>query len=220
MEGQHFSTARWPYLVTSENGCVLAINGDYACGRYSMKNAKVGILIRDGKIFWSKTKPSTYSGFPNLDCLAVYPDGRMEVYDSDEKTAEEYIDMGVSQVYSFGPWMIRDGMINDDVYRFGKENAPRTALGMVEPGHYWAVMLEGRHKESKGASIAWMTELMQSKGCTVAFNLDGGETSVICFMGKQICTVGGANNAAGNARRESEFLYIGTSSLVEGYIGN
>ena len=31
---------------------------------------------------------------------------------------------------------------------------------MVEPGHYWAVMLEGRSKQSKGASISWMTELM------------------------------------------------------------
>ena len=55
---------------------------------------------------------------------------------------------------------------------------------------------------------------------TVAFNLDGGETACMCFMGKQINVVGGANNKAGNARRESEFLYIGTSSLVEGYLGN
>ena len=54
----------------------------------------------------------------------------------------------------------------------------------------------------------------------MAFNLDGGETACMCFMGKQINVVGGANNKAGNARRESEFLYIGTSSLVEGYLGN
>lgn len=141
MPGKHFSTSRWPYLVTSENGCVLAINGDYSCGRFSTKSAKIGIQIRDGEIFWSKTKPSTYKGFPNLDTLALYADGRMEVHNSDELTAQEYIDLGAVNVYSFGPWLIRDGERNPKAAQFGKENAPRTVIGMVEPGHYWAIML-------------------------------------------------------------------------------
>ena len=217
-EGKHISVTRWPYLVAQTNGCVLAVNNDYAHGRYANKNNAVGIIIREGKIFWSKTKKAGYKGFPNLDNLALFPDGDMQVYDNAEYTADEFLEMGATDVLSFGPVLIRDGVLNEeDVYSFGKENAPRTAVGMVEKGHYWAMMLEGRHKESKGGPISFLAEKLLEKGCVTAFNLDGGETACILFMGKQICTVGGSST--GRARRTSELLAIGTSALVEGYEG-
>ena len=47
--------------------------------------------------------------------------------------------------------------------------------------------------------------------------MDGGETSCMLFMGKQINKVGNASSKKGYARKEPEFLAIGTSTLVEGY---
>ena len=86
-----------------------------------MKNERVGILIRDGVIWSAKTKPSaTYKGFPNLDTLALYADGSMTVHDSDELTAQEYIDRGAVNVYAFGPWLIRDGQVNPKASRYGR----------------------------------------------------------------------------------------------------
>ena len=38
------------------------------------------------------------------------------------------------------------------------------------------------------------------------------------FMGKQINKVGSASSKKGYARKEPEFLAIGTSALVEGYV--
>ena len=84
-------------------------------------------------------------------------------------------------------------------------------------GHYVAVMVEGRYKKSRGCTLVELAELMKKRGCVQAMNLDGGETSCILFMGKQICTVGHAGNKQGYARKEPEFLAIGTSELVEGY---
>ena len=88
VEGKHLSVSHWPYLVAQEHKVVFAINNDYAQGRYSMKNGKVGIIIRDGRILWGKVLSKRASGlFPNLDVMAFMPDGTLEVFDFNEHTA-------------------------------------------------------------------------------------------------------------------------------------
>ncbi|MBP3453574.1 MAG: phosphodiester glycosidase family protein [Clostridia bacterium] len=217
-EGKHMSTNSWPYIVAQKNQAVLAISTDFAQYRYPKRDTSVGIIIRNGKVFSKKTRKSTYKGFPNLDVLALYPDGRMEVYDSDEKTADEYLAMGVTTTLAFGPYLIRDGVINTEgLAHLSKSRNPRAAIGMVEPGHTFAMMLEGRCKESKGGTVDFLAEKMLARGCTTAFNLDGGETACILFMGEQLNIVGGANNKAGNARRTTELLGIGVSEQVPKY---
>ena len=221
--GKHFSEADWPVNVAVKNGAVLAINGDYASNRwnnmhYPKERYKVGILLRDGEIRSSETKKSGNTSFPNLDTLAIYPDGNMEVHDSRELTAEEYLQRGAVDVLAFGPWLIRDGTVRDNLKRFATNNRnPRTAIGMIEPGHYIAIMVEGRTKQSRGCELTRLAQMMLDRGCRLALNLDGGETSCILFMGKQICTVGNSHSKKGYARKEPEFLAIGISSLVEGY---
>lgn len=222
VQGEHFRKTDWPETVCSKRGAVLAINGDYSCGRWanmrSRKNQyKVGIQIRDGEIFNTQTQKSGSTSFPNMDTLALYPDGRMEVHDSRELTAEEYVAAGAGDVLSFGPWLIRDGEINPKLDRFPTSTAPRTVIGTTGPGHYFAMMLEGRHRDSRGCTLSFMAEKLLARGCTAGFNLDGGETSCILFMGKQLNKVGNAHNKKGYARKGAEFLAIGTSSLVEGY---
>lgn len=223
---KHFSEADWPQVVCSKNGAVLAINADYACHRWGHTHNKkeryrVGIMLRNGEIKSEWTKPAGNTGVPNLDTLAIYPDGNMEVYTSDELTAQEYVDKGAWDVMAFGPWLIRDGEFNPLLpkyeSKYNKYRAPRTAIGMIEPGHYIAIMAEGRLKESKGITMTRLAEKMKERGCVCALNMDGGETSCIMFMGKQICKVD-ASNKYGYARKESEFLAIGTSLLVEGYL--
>lgn len=221
-QGEHFRKVDWPETVCTKRGAVLAINGDYACGRWSnmrypKERNKVGILLRDGEIQNTESKKSGNTSFPNLDTLALYDDGRMEVYDSKELTAEEYVALGARHVMAFGPWLIRDGELNPLLAKFEKNRAPRTAIGMVAPGHYFAMMVEGRHKDSKGGTLDFLAEKLLARGCTVGFNLDGGETSCIMFMGKQINVVGNVHNGRGFARKGAEFLAIGTSALVEGY---
>lgn len=221
IEGKHMSAAAYPYIVAQKNRTVLAINGDHAQTRYPAKNSKVGIIIRDGKVLSKKTMKNTYRGFPNLDVLALYPDGRMEVYDTAEHTADEYLEMGVTTTMAFGPWLIRDGQLNtEDIDALNNSNNPRTAIGMIEPGHTFAMMVEGRHSGSRGCRISFLAERMLEKGCTVAFNLDGGRTSCMVFMGEQINIVGGSKHPKGSARRATELLGIGTSELVPAYEGN
>ena len=215
VEGKHMSYNAWPYAVAQKNQLVLGISTDFAQNRYPKKDASVGIIIRNGKVFSDKTRAANSKRWPPLDVLALYPDGNMEVYNSDEHTAQEYLDMGVETTLAFGPLLIRDGVRNDaDISTMNLGNNPRVAIGMVEKGHTFAMMLEGRHKGSVGAFLDFLADRMLEKGCTLAINLDGGETACMTFMGEQISFVGGISNKNSYARKTTELLGIGVSELV------
>ena len=202
----------YPYKLCRKSGTVIAVNADYANER---KGKSRGIIIRDGNIINSRTYRKNSNNFPNLDCLALYPDGDMKVFDSDEKTAEEYLEDGAADVLSFGPVLIRDGELNQKaLVKYGKrDRAQRTAVGMVEKGHYFFMMLEGRINRSKGAGISFLAEKLLEKGCTVGFNLDGGQTASIGFMGHQLCKM---DNKPRNlsSRKASDILGVGHSDLL------
>lgn len=216
-ENTHIRLNTWPDLVAQRNGVVFAVNNDFAQYRYPKKNSSVGIMIRDGKILSDKTKSTKGKrSFPPLDTLAFLPDGTWAVFESDEHTAQEYLDMGCEHVFSFGPILLRDGVRNKEgLVQYGTKNQPRTCVGMVSPGHFICIVMEGRCKQSKGADLSYMTDLLEAEGCQEAINLDGGETSCMLFMGKQLNVVGGTNNKWGRARRTSELISIGKSDQAE-----
>ena len=204
----------YPHKIARKNGVVLALSNDFAQLRLQQKKSRPGIIIRDGVILSDRTKKQGVKDFPNLDCLAIWPDGDMKVFFSDEKKAEEYLEEGAVDVLAFGPILIRDGELNEKgLGQYGTSHAPRTAVGMAEKGHYWFMMLEGRIKRSKGDGIRFLTEKLHDKGCTLGFNLDGGDTSCIVFMGHQLCkTQDGKKNKA--SRRTSDILGVGKSDLL------
>ena len=204
----------WPANLSKEKAVVFSVNSDYAHTRIAQKSI-VGVIVRDGKIFSDKTKKKNAGKFPNLDTLALFPDGDMQVFYSDEYKAKDYVEMGAVDVLAFGPFLIRDGELNEEgINKYGSSKAPRTAVGMVEKGHYWAMMLEGRHNESKGAGISFLANKLYDKGCTVAMNLDGGQTATMVFMGKQIITVGQTTGTNASARKTAEVLGIGYSQTL------
>ncbi|NLI21002.1 MAG: phosphodiester glycosidase family protein [Clostridiales bacterium] len=139
----------------------------------------------------------------------------MQVHTSSEMNAQAFIDAGATDVFSFGPYLVRDGELNPEVYVVSTTTNPRCAIGMVEPGHYVAMIAEGRLKDSGGISVAYLGKLMLQKGCQVAMNLDGGQTAVMLFMGKQLNKIG-IYDGKTNARPTSEVLGIGRSAQVPG----
>ena len=183
-----------PELLVEKHPCIFAMSDDmYGQRQYNIirktGSRQPGIIIRNGEIRWDKTKArdSKYARQrPCLDVLAVYDDGSMKAYISDEMTAEEYIENGARQTFAFGPWLIRDGEINEaEGTLYGAE--PLVGLGMVEPYHYIAVLIKGRPKTKyAGARWDWLAAKLQEYGCTEAINLDGGGTACMFFNGKVI----------------------------------
>ena len=62
--------------------------------------------------------------------------------------------------------------------------------------------------------MKYLAELLQREGCDIAVNLDGGQTAVFCFMGKQLNQV---DKSIPYGRKQAEILAFGTSEQVGDY---
>jgi len=78
-------------------------------------------------------------------------------------------------------------------------------------------MCEGRLKRSEGVTVSYLAKLMRAKGCVNAFNLDGGQTAVMIFMGKQINQIGAYDGGKTNSRPTCEVMGVGYSDQVGVY---
>ncbi len=202
-------------VIAQKNHLVFAVNSDFSHLRIGWK-ATVGLLIRDGNILSSKTFTKKAKKYPNLDNLALLTDGSMVALGRNELTIDDYIAMGAYDLLAFGPVLIHEGVVNTPAFgKYGWERAPRTAVGMVTPGHYVAIMVEGRHDDSRGWSTTHLAEHMAELGATEALNLDGGQSATMIFMGQQIIRVGQSKSLTAKPRKATEVLGIGQTLLVQ-----
>ncbi len=200
------------------NHLVFAVNGDYYTYRVGARNGHpVGVEIRDGEIYFDDRYDHVETKFfPNLDTLAFYRDGSVDVHASVELSAQDYLDRDAYMVFSFGPYLIREGELSEWVQDPTKSRAknPRHAFGMIEPGHYVDIMCEGRlGSRSEGVTMPQLAQLCQAAGCVEACDLDGGQTAVVVFMGKQLNRIGKYDGKTA-ARETCEVFGIGFSDQV------
>lgn len=209
--------------TATKQGVVFAMNTDYFTYRVDVNASgrATGVVVREGEILYddpyTEKKANVNGLFPNLDMCAFFADGSMQVYRSYEITAQELVEQGAYMVYSFGPYLMKDGKLSEMAYESSESKNPRCAIGMVEPGHYVAIMAEGRLKRSEGVTVSYLAKLMRAKGCQVAFNLDGGQTAVMVFMGKQINQIGAYDGGKTNSRKTCEVMGVGYSEQVGVY---
>ena len=176
---------RYPYDISRDERFVLGFSDDFYATRMADRET-VGIIIREGRIISEKTNSRTGHHLPNLDMMAQYPDGRLEVYECAEYSAQQLLDKGAVNVFSFGPILLRDGKINELLYTYYRSIEPRHALGMIEPNHYLLLSVQGRNKDSKGTMLQRVAEMMKERGVTQALNLDGGNTMALIFRGRML----------------------------------
>lgn len=186
--------------IASDNNAIFAVNGDY----YGFRSN--GYVLRNGYLY-----RSSYSTSTEGEDLVIYSDGSMDVVSESDKTAQELIDAGATQIFSFGPGLVESGEVTvseDQEVERAQVTNPRTAVGMIEPLHYKFVVSDGRTSESHGLSLLQLAQVMEDLGCTVAYNLDGGGSSTMWFNGKVL------NNPTtyGDTIQErslSDIVYIG-----------
>ncbi|MFD1175486.1 phosphodiester glycosidase family protein [Paenibacillus puldeungensis] len=186
--------------IASANNALFAINGDY----YGFRSD--GVIIRNGTL---------YRNEPARTGLALFSDGSMESYDETKVSADALLKRGVTQTLSFGPTLIQNGKVNTDLdhveidTNFGNRSIqdanPRTGLGLISKNHYVFVVVDGRKEGySRGMTLNEFAQLFQELGATEAYNLDGGGSSTMYFMGRVV------NNPQGRNRERgvSDILYI------------
>ncbi len=172
------------------NNALLAVNGDY------YGNTSEGVVIRNGVIYRANRT--------NCDVCVLYYDGSMRVMPGSSFSVEEAIEQGAWQAWTFGPALLdADGSVLtsfSSTSRIISAN-PRTAIGYYEPGHYCLVVVDGRG-ESAGITLPDLSSLFYSLGCRAAYNLDGGNSSIMVWDNTVI------NNPSGGGRESSDALLI------------
>ena len=172
------------------NNALLAVNGDY------YGNTNEGVVIRNGVIYRANST--------NCDVCVLYYDGTMRVMPGSSFSVEEAVEQGAWQAWTFGPALLNtDGSV---LTSFASTNRiisanPRTAIGYYEPGHYCLVVVDGRG-ESAGITLPDLSRLFYDLGCRAAYNLDGGNSSVMVWNNEVI------NNPSGGGRESSDALLI------------
>ena len=200
-----------PENIAKQHNLVYAQNGDLFTWRVSKKKYP-GIIIRNGKIVREQTYRSRNTNTTPLDELSLYADGHVEIHNPGELTGAQYLEKGALDVFSFGPILIRDG-VKDDRLEGGyyKSFEPRSAIGVVGPGHFKGIMVEGRNKRSVGAGLSFVADRLLEEGCTDAFTLDGGQTAAMVFMGKTVMDPGTYNGYT-KTRAQPDVIGIGVST--------
>jgi hypothetical protein len=190
-----------PVAIANRTGAVLAFSDDFY-GDRRQKKTKQGIIIRNGKIFSNDTYPAGSNHFPNLEVMALFADGNLKTYQSNEYSAEEYIGMGVTDTYAFGPILVQNGKIDERLMNkeYMPYRDPRCAIGMISTNFYIVLTVEGRTSVSRGARLSWLASKMLELGAVEAINLDGGNTTALVFMGDLI------NHRAGISEKSIRYL--------------
>lgn len=186
--------------IAQDNNAIFAINGDY----YGFRSD--GVLIRNSIL---------YRDVPARTALAIYKDGTMSSFDENEIDSANLLKNGVIHTLSFGPVLVKDGKVADSFSKisidtnFGnrsiQEKNPRTGIGIISANHFVFIVVDGRKENySIGMSLSEFAGLFTKYCCIEAYNLDGGGSSTMYFMGRVV------NNPLGkeNERKISDILYI------------
>lgn len=158
--------------IARAHDAVVAISGDHVRGRPD------GIVIRNGELY----RDSRFE-----DICVLYADGVMETIPAAEVDLDALLAREPWQVWSFGPELMRDGKAREGILHIVSVANPRSAIGYVEPGHYVFIQVDGRGAfGSRGLTLDALAKLFEELGCTVAYNLDGGQTASMTWMGELI----------------------------------
>ena len=169
--------------IASRYSPVLAINADFC--RYHRN----GVIIRNGELLRKQniTRHHLLIVDQNGDFSALTDrTGKQGV------VAERLASENTWQTFEFGPVLVENGQAAPLPERFYVNchkgyYEPRTAIGQMGHLHYIVIVVDGRRDGySTGASIPQLQQLFLDEGAQFAFNLDGGGSTSLYFLGNVI----------------------------------
>ncbi len=154
-------------MFESVPDALVALNGDF----YSLH--VYGPVIRNGVVYEGRVTSS-------WDIGVLLTSGELLTYPYRELTAQELAGMNAYQTWVFGPALLdEEGHAKTSFRSWVTPANPRSVLGYYEPGHYAFLTVDGRSSQSKGMTMKQLSKLCEDLGFTRAYNLDGGQSSVL-----------------------------------------
>jgi len=218
-----------PSVMAEEANAILAVNGDFYGAH------KNGYVFRNGTLYQSSIRRDTQYddlliykdgsfGYINEETTEASTLAGSDVWhllrfgpvllDKGQITVDKVAELRNARTSNpraaLGlPARLDEEEINadeDPKHRKPRISNPRTALGIFEPLHYLFVVADGRTKASAGLSLYELAEVMKEAGVTMAYNLDGGGSSVIYYKGSVVNNPTDGKSAG--ERKVSDIVYI------------
>ena len=177
-----------------------------------MGKAKNAILVLNGEFYvqrtrdifiWRQGEEFRDQPDPVKDVLIIDESGDFHIFTSVEKSAEiqAYMDAGgtIVNAFSFGPALVADGQkvrLRKDYYFKPEELTARSAVAQLGPLSYAFIYCPAATQRD-------LRDIAVSLNVQYAYNLDGGNSSVMIFNGKYI---GGKKR--NTEREQSDILYV------------
>lgn len=136
-----------------------------------------GIIIEDGKLK-SGSEKTAYK------TVGLDAENRMVV--SNSMTYTKMKSMNLQSAVSFGPVIIINGQPTIKSGDGGWGIQPRTAIGQRKDGTILMLVIDGRQKESLGATLKNVQDIFLQYNAYNAFNLDGGASSTMVYDNKVV----------------------------------
>lgn len=195
--------------MAKKKNAVAALNGDY-CLNFAGVVSK-NFILRQGEVYRDTIDPQ-------LDMLLIDEDGDFHVLTAPE-TDFEAVDKTVIDgkkvinAFQFGPALVIDGekvadeIINDDKHAPGytraKGRTQRMCVAQIDKLHYMALTCA-----SAGVGLCALRDMaMEIAPCRIVYNLDGGESAQMVFLGKKFNNV----KAGVKARQITDIIYFASA---------
>lgn len=185
------SVAALPSQMGAAKQAVLILNGEY----YIQRTRNI-FVWRQGKSFRDQADPAK-------DVLIIDDAGDFRIFTSEDKAAEiqafQNAGGNIVNAFSFGPALVIDGeqvKLREDYYFYPRERTGRSAVAQVGPLSYAFVYCPAATQQE-------ICNIAADLGFQQAYNLDGGNSSVMIFNGKY---VGGKRR--NTEREQSDILYV------------
>lgn len=164
------------FAQMKQEGALAAINGgafnDDGTANSYIGSLPIGMVVSEGKILWDDGK--SYNGFVGLT-----ENHELVVADTINRAAVEKLN--IRDGCCFGPVLLKDGKVNEQVYDTDTTFNARTAIGQRADGTIIFLCIDGRQAGSIGATYVDAMEMMQELGAVNACNLDGGASTVMTY---------------------------------------
>lgn len=136
-----------------------------------------GLVMQDGKVV--NELSNSYGSV-----VGITEDNVLVV--SNSFTMSNLKKLKVRDAVEFGPVIIINGQPTITSGNGGYGIQPRTAIAQRQDGAVLFLVIDGRQKDSVGATLKNVQDILLQYGAYNAFNLDGGASSTMVYNGKVI----------------------------------
>ena len=165
--------------IAKRMNAVVAIDGDYY-----FYSAPRGYILRQGILYLDRVTGGR-------DVLLVDEEGDFHIIRKARGgTCPTEIDgKRIINGFFFGPVLVENGELGtefrytDMAYNLGSQ---RMAIAQIGKLHYKLICCESPQSGSKGMTLMEFARFCQEKGCITAYNLDGGDSTMLAFRNEKI----------------------------------